>query len=971
MAFGLGYDKAKILQAAEKYVIQGKIPAAIEEYQKIIKKDPKDLMTLNAIGDLYMRINKNDEALSIFHQLAEKAVEAGMVPRAIAVYKRITKLDPESLSALEKLGELYSMQGLMRDSRTYYQMAVDIHVKRGDKEKARSVFERVLMLDMDNPKLLKRMGDLYVETKRDSEAVSTYLSAAERFLDGNEPEQALAVLGDIRKLDPTNSEAGILQGRALLDQGKPAEAISAIESLPEFQQNKSALSILFHAHLKQGDLAKAEETANQMLDIHEDVSGLDLLAAGLLDRGDDEGALAVYQRVAARLEGRGGLAPIGDGLRRILDRDSKNKAALELLWTVCKQTADAEQGRQVGERLANLALEEGEPMRAREIYSELCAAEPENYELSQQLRRIDARYVSAHPKAESVGAESAPLMAMDTAAESGEESSHVGSLPPREQALVKNCITECELYITYHQTAKAIETLEKGLLEVPGDIALNEHLLPLYEQAQEYGKALRTAEALTEAYVKMGDGERASRYGELLLGYQTKLHEAGAAADALAMPVSGEEAPAEVPAAEPVAAEDSQVREVDLSMEWNSISSEPATTSSSDSTVEEIEFYLQAGLPAEAEESLNKLRGLDPSHASLADFQKRLDIMLGRGASVAEVTMPEWGGGSSETAEALPAEIPAELATDQPVFAQMTEPESSAFLVPEPVAPAPLFAEPEPAVAEAPPIPEPVWEPAPVAELEPVSEPVVAPAPVLASEPSPAEVEMPAWATAASVAAPAPVSAPAEAELDLENLAPSSRAAGGFELALDDHAPAALPSRPVPPPAAPPAPSVAAAAAAKPAASGGGMLDDLFAEFRDEVETPQPGGDGDLETHYNMGVAFKEMALYDEAIGEFQRVHQLAEAAKDYSHVVQCCSLLALCFIEKGMPQLAVNWYQTALKSPGVDAESSMALLYEMGNAYEMAGDRQAALKSFMDVYARNIDYRGVAERIRELQQGS
>lgn len=900
MAFGFGFDKAKILQAAEKFVIQGKIPAAIEEYQKIIKKDPKDLMTLNAIGDLYARIGKSDEAMSTFLALAEKSVEAGMVPRAIAVYKRITKMDPESLVALEKLGELYSMQGLMRDSRTYYQQAVEIHLKRRDPEKARVVFERVLMLDMDNPRLLKRMGDLYVETRKESEALPTYISAAERFLDGNEPDQALAVLEAVYRIDPINAEALILKGRALLDQGQAAQAIQTLESIHGYADNKSALNALFHAHYKLGDAAKAEESANQMLERHEDVAGLDLLAAGQLDRGDDAAALAVYERVAERLAGRGGLAPLESGLRRILDRDSKNKRVLELLWSVYKQSGDVEQGRQTGERLANLALEEGEPMRAREIYAELNAAEPDNYELAQQLRRIDARYVSAQPRQET-GGEAAPVMAIEDVAESGESSSHVGALPPREQALVKNCITESELYVTYHQMPRAIDTLEKGLQEVPGDVALFEHLLPLYEQTQEYGKALKVAEALTEAYVKLGDGDRASRYGELLLGYQSKLHEAGAKADAGALALSAEPALGEAVTPE-AAGQGSQVREVDLSMEWDTLSSSPAAESSVSGVLEEIDFYLEAGLPAEAEESINKLHGLDPHHASLTDYRNRLEIMLGRGASVAEVTMPDWGAAPAEAAEETPA-----------------------FPVPEPPAEATLYAE-------------------PTADAEPV-----------------AASDSPAMETPAAEPAPA-AKAMAETELDLEHIASGKADVGaGFELALDDRqAVSAAQHKPA---------ASAPAAAAGPA--GGGLLDDLFAEFRDEVETPQPGGDGDLETHYNMGVAFKEMALYDEAIGEFQKVHQLAESARDYSHVVQCCSLLALCFIEKGMPQLAVNWYNTALQSPGVDAESSLALLYELGNAYELAGDNQAALKSFMDVYSRNIDYRNVGERIRELQQGS
>ena len=85
----LGFDKAKVLQTAEKYVLQGKIQAAIDEYHKILKKDPKDLMTLNTVGDLYDRAGKREEAVKCFYELAEKYVEAGYVPRAIAVYKRI------------------------------------------------------------------------------------------------------------------------------------------------------------------------------------------------------------------------------------------------------------------------------------------------------------------------------------------------------------------------------------------------------------------------------------------------------------------------------------------------------------------------------------------------------------------------------------------------------------------------------------------------------------------------------------------------------------------------------------------------------------------------------------------------------------------------------------------------------------------------------------------------------------------
>lgn len=174
-----------------------------------------------------------------------------------------------------------------------------------------------------------------------------------------------------------------------------------------------------------------------------------------------------------------------------------------------------------------------------------------------------------------------------------------------------------------------------------------------------------------------------------------------------------------------------------------------------------------------------------------------------------------------------------------------------------------------------------------------------------------------------------------------------------------------------PPPGPPPAPATPKAAppTAKPAAAprGGEELGEVFAEFKEELEEGA-AAEEDIETHYNMGVAFKEMNLLDEAIGEFQKAYQAAERASNYANFIQCCTLLAHCFMEKNIPELAVRWLERALKAPGIDREGELALRYEIGAAYDLAGNTAAALNSFMEVYALNIDYRDVADRIRALK---
>jgi tetratricopeptide (TPR) repeat protein len=147
-----------------------------------------------------------------------------------------------------------------------------------------------------------------------------------------------------------------------------------------------------------------------------------------------------------------------------------------------------------------------------------------------------------------------------------------------------------------------------------------------------------------------------------------------------------------------------------------------------------------------------------------------------------------------------------------------------------------------------------------------------------------------------------------------------------------------------------------------------GPLKEVFEEFR--AELGEMGvEDEDLETHYNLGIAFREMGLLEEAIGEFQKVAKANDRGKAFRYAMQCCTLLGLAFMEKSQPAIAAIWYDRALLTPGIDTETKLALRYDLGVAQESAGDLDAALKSFSQVYAVNIDYRDVAERISSLQK--
>ena len=145
-------------------------------------------------------------------------------------------------------------------------------------------------------------------------------------------------------------------------------------------------------------------------------------------------------------------------------------------------------------------------------------------------------------------------------------------------------------------------------------------------------------------------------------------------------------------------------------------------------------------------------------------------------------------------------------------------------------------------------------------------------------------------------------------------------------------------------------------------------LADMFGELKHELEEDSANTQEDPETHYNLGVAFREMGLLDEAIGELQKVCQAVDRGHSFPQLMQTYTWLAQCFLDKGVAEAAIRWYERALKLPNIDEETRTALNYELASSYEAAGDKTKALSYFMEVYGSNIDYRDVSERIKALK---
>ena len=300
MAFGFGFNKQKVLSAAEKYVQQGKLQNAISEYEKILKSDAKDLTVTNTVGDLYARLGENDKATDCFKNVGDAYASQGFTVKAIAMYKKISKLKP-SLESLLKLAELYTQQGLFNDARAQYLQVAEEFLKTGELENAVRIFQKILEMDPENTTMRVKLAEVYIRLGKKNEAWQIFSAAAESLRAKGSLSGAEEILQRMLTLDPGNSYALLMQGRNLLESGDAEAAIGSLQKVPDLDSNPEGMRDLLKAFLATGRLSDAGTLANKLLTVHNDLNAISDFADALMQAGQYENALQVYNQHAERL----------------------------------------------------------------------------------------------------------------------------------------------------------------------------------------------------------------------------------------------------------------------------------------------------------------------------------------------------------------------------------------------------------------------------------------------------------------------------------------------------------------------------------------------------------------------------------------------------------------------------------------------------------------------------------------------
>ena len=771
----MAFEKAKVLKAAEKFLSQGNITAAIKEYRQIVEHDEDDFTALNMLGDLSARAGKKDEAISCFARIADHYREQEFTLKAIAMYKKIDRLNPRDPAIAEKLANLYSNQGLVVDARAQYLVVADAYSRAGDPQRALEVLHKIADLDPHNTEVRLKLAEGYLKEGLRSEAVEAFTEAGSRLFDNGKFEKSIESYSRALELGPHHRAA--LKGlvSAHVAQGTAYEAAEILERAAEQRPDDVELiSIQLYAYLEAQD-APGAERATTLLISHDagNYTRFFDVARLYLSSGEIDSAARVLAGITERVLAGREENQLLELVNEVLARDPEQVTALRLLVRIHWWQRDMEKLRAALERLAEAAETDN-------------LVEDERYALTQLVRLApdETRYVE-----------------------------RLRALGGAQEDVVDEPSTFADANLAEVPTFESFAIVKDEFDEVTTG---NDQTTAQFTEFEFNSVA---PETISDPSASFADLNETIERGEIDSPQEV---EAGLDADFGGVIVDTSSA-SEARPLEP--SSDGERRAAMMRQE-----------------LESVDFYIAQGYNDIAADTLNLLERQFGSHPEINERRNKL----------------------------------------------------SAHIEPKP---------------------------APLAQQEGFD-------PAGISEPRGAEL-----AAGADLAFAEIEETPAPAQSSSSNSDGSRVSAKSAQSMIDPG------------------------------------LAEIFEEFRVAAEEDTTAANDDYETHYNMGIAYKEMDLVDEAIQEFQSAAGLVKPNDGTPRFLQCCNMLGHCFVQKGLAKAAVRWFKKGLETPGHGEEEYQALRYDLGWAYEQAGDLDRAIDVLTDVYSVDISYRGVAEKLRDLQK--
>jgi tetratricopeptide (TPR) repeat protein len=927
----MAIDRTKIQKQAESYVASGRIDRAIDEFLKLLDDKPNDLLMMNRIGDLHLQMGKTKDAIDMFKRAGMGYERDGFVPKAAAVFKKARRAAPEDADVATRLADLYRQTNMIKDAIQIHIEMAEQFTKKGLLKRALEEFAQVVDLDPKNLKNKVKLADLYNKEGMKDRASSIYLDVAEALAIDQMHSEANQIL-ERAKTMTTSPQVFLTQSRLCVIQKDLTGAVAHLrEGLAANPRSPEILEALAEVELQSKNPAKALEALGQIPQLPEKAMALceralrEMAKAGQADEG-----LKLFKPLGREFARRGMGEVASKSLRLAMQGFFTAEAWLQLA-EIAHQSGNKQERIDALRRAHEEAGLKGEQTLAATVLEQL------------RSMGITDEQMSTPPQA-LVSPAPPPVV---TSTHAGYESTEID---PVRRIQIQQLQRDAENFVKARFMDKAQEAFTKILELDPANrdainriadiikssgkmTAVQMHYVRIAERLAGIGSKEMALEMLDKAEALFPGSTRLYRRTLGLLGVQP------AAPPPVMIPTVQIEAPA-------------QEKGVVLPLD------EGPFIQPGRQPVESFGSDLDALIALDEDR-----QGVGPAApssftpAAPAERPPLQDLSF----AVPEPSLSDRGYVASLPTDSMDldaADLQAMMAGTPSMEPEELESESQL-----------------PEISELEPL---ELEPLPFATTAPVAPPHM-PAPVAAGPAQPlvpAELDEELASALSDIDFQLDYGSPEEAKIEIESALETypnhPELLSRLELAAEALRRLGHQIKAAPAPDSDEGHSFfdltdVLGDALLESGEGEEMhdatnvvekiqsVDELFNAFREGVEQQVKGDDYD--THYNLGIAYKEMMLLEPAMEEFKK------AMLDPERTLECCSMLSICELAQGHLDQASAWLRQGIDAPGFPPEDAIGLRYDLGDILLQLGRLEEAREQFQLVREIDPEYREVAQK--------
>ncbi len=670
----MALDREKTFSNAERLLKQGKVALALDECKRLAEDAPRDLLMLNRVGDFLARSNRGADAIVYYEMIASQFSASGFYPKAIAILKKIVKVDPSRLSAVVQLGELNLKQKLPGEARTWLHQAAEEYLRRREFGKAREVYEKLAAAEPDSIVHVVRLAEARAAEGDVERAGLDLVALGGRLLATDRADEAERTYARASELLPNRAEASVGLARCHAAAGRLDEAKRVADAA--WERGVHAEAVAGDLFLLFEELGDTERSARLLLDGRSDSISVEAIETAFRNALAGDGADPLWDRVLPLLD-RWARAHQFERSASVLERiarseDGGHVRALEHLVEMRKAEGNRGTAARAVERLVRAYQAKGLTAKMEPQLETLKLLDP-----TSPLLFLGRSAADAHA---SPAPEPKPVSGAPTAA-----AYEVPAVPlnPADAEFVSGNLTEAEVFEKYGLHREALQQLRQITARFPGHVIAQEKLVGFLRTQADRGALRDGLVALALAKRASGDLEGARgavREAASLGSFDDPIRAvlegfallpappAPPAQKAVAPQVSKASTPTVPPA--PLAVSGDQEGEFEIVFDDAEEPAQEMGSAASD-ILEEIEFYLVQGMQQDAVNRIAEARaaGVDGARLDALDARARAGspAVSGDSGDSGEGADPGDGGDRLDEADlsSITAALEAEYGTDR------------------------------------------------------------------------------------------------------------------------------------------------------------------------------------------------------------------------------------------------------------------------------------------------------------------